>query len=48
MRFGNPVFSSKNLEIVHARFTDDETIAACTEVGRRMGKRITVIAESAL
>jgi 3-hydroxybutyryl-CoA dehydrogenase len=48
MRFGNPVFSSKNLEIVRARLTDDETIAACTEVGRRMGKQVTVIAESGL
>jgi 3-hydroxybutyryl-CoA dehydrogenase len=48
MRFGNPAFSSKNLEIVRAQLTGDETIAACTEVGRRMGKQITVIAESAL
>ncbi|HEY2169493.1 MAG TPA: 3-hydroxyacyl-CoA dehydrogenase NAD-binding domain-containing protein [Candidatus Angelobacter sp.] len=48
MRFGNPVFSSKNLEIVRAQLTDDETIAACTEVGRRMGKQVTVIAEGSL
>jgi len=48
MRFANPVFSGKNLEIVRARLTDDETIAACTEVGRRMGKQVTVIAESDL
>jgi 3-hydroxybutyryl-CoA dehydrogenase len=48
LRFGNPVFSSKNLEIVRAQLTDDETIAACAEVGRRMGKHVTVIAESAL
>jgi 3-hydroxybutyryl-CoA dehydrogenase len=46
MRFANTVFSSKNLEIVRARLTDDETIAACTEVGRHMGKQVTVIAES--
>jgi 3-hydroxybutyryl-CoA dehydrogenase len=45
MRFGNPVFSGKNLEVVRARLTDHETIAACTEVGRRMGKQVTVIAE---
>jgi 3-hydroxybutyryl-CoA dehydrogenase len=48
MRFANPAFSGKNLEIVRAQLTDDETIAACTEVGKRMGKQITVITESAL
>jgi 3-hydroxybutyryl-CoA dehydrogenase len=48
MRFANPVFSSKNLEIVRARLTDDETIAACIEVGRRMGKHVAVIAENDL
>jgi 3-hydroxybutyryl-CoA dehydrogenase len=46
MRFGNPVFNSKNLEIVRARLTDDETIATCTEVGRRMGKQVSTIIES--
>lgn len=46
MRFASPVFSSKNLEVVRARLTDDETIAACTEVGKRMGKQVTVIAET--
>jgi 3-hydroxybutyryl-CoA dehydrogenase len=48
MRFANPVFSSKNLQVVRAQLTDDETIAACTEVGTRMGKQVTVIAESDL
>jgi 3-hydroxybutyryl-CoA dehydrogenase len=48
MRFADPVFSSTHLQIVRAQLTDDQTIAACTEVGRRMGKQITVIAESAL
>jgi 3-hydroxybutyryl-CoA dehydrogenase len=48
MRFVDPVFSSKNLEIVRAQRTDDETIAACVEVGKRMGKQVTVIAESDL
>jgi 3-hydroxybutyryl-CoA dehydrogenase len=48
MRFGDPVFTSKSLQIVRAQLTDDETIAACTEVGRRMGKHVTVIAESYL
>jgi 3-hydroxybutyryl-CoA dehydrogenase len=46
MRFTDPVFSGKNLEVVRARLTDDETIAACTEVGRRMGKQVTIVAES--
>ena len=46
MRFADPVFSSKNLQIVRARLTNDDTIAACTAVGKRMGKQITVIAES--
>ncbi|HEX3156062.1 MAG TPA: 3-hydroxyacyl-CoA dehydrogenase NAD-binding domain-containing protein [Candidatus Angelobacter sp.] len=48
MRFADPAISSKALQIVRARFTDDETIAACTEVGKRMGKQVTVIAESNL
>ena len=46
MRFADPVFSSKNLQIVRARFTDDETIAACTGVGQRMGKQVTVVGEN--
>jgi 3-hydroxybutyryl-CoA dehydrogenase len=46
MRFSEPVFTGKNLQVVRARLTDDETIAACTEVGQRMGKQVTVIAES--
>jgi len=48
MRFAEPVFTGKNLQIVRARLTDDETIAGCIEVGRRMGKQVTVIAESDL
>src|SRR3954469_5078206 len=40
MRFAK---SSKNLEIVRARLTDDETIAACIEVSKRMGKQVTLI-----
>ena len=46
MRFANAVFTAPQLEIVRARLTDDETISACTEVGRRMGKDV-VVAESA-
>ncbi|MGB8131524.1 MAG: 3-hydroxyacyl-CoA dehydrogenase NAD-binding domain-containing protein [Candidatus Angelobacter sp.] len=48
MRFGNPASSSKTLQIVRAQLTDGETIAACAEVGKRMGKQVTVIAESDL
>jgi 3-hydroxybutyryl-CoA dehydrogenase len=48
MRFAEPVFTGKNLQIVRARLTDDETITVCTEVGKRMGKQVKVIAESDL
>jgi 3-hydroxybutyryl-CoA dehydrogenase len=46
MRFAEPVFTGKNLQIVRAKLTDDETIAACIEVGKRMGKQVKVIIES--
>jgi 3-hydroxybutyryl-CoA dehydrogenase len=46
MRFAEPVFTGKNLQIVRAKLTDDETIAACIEVGKRMGKQVKVIVES--
>jgi 3-hydroxybutyryl-CoA dehydrogenase len=46
MRFGNPVYETKRLEIVRAQETDDETIAACTEVGRHMGRQVVMIKES--
>lgn len=45
MRFSNPVEAMEYLEIVRAVETDDETIAACAEVGRRMRKRVAVTAE---
>jgi 3-hydroxyacyl-CoA dehydrogenase len=47
MRFANPVFTAKHLEIVRARLTDNETITACTEIGKRMGKEVVVTAELA-
>jgi 3-hydroxyacyl-CoA dehydrogenase len=47
MRFSDAVFTTPRLEIVRARLTNDETISACTEVGRRMGKDVVVIAEKA-
>jgi 3-hydroxybutyryl-CoA dehydrogenase len=46
MHFFNPVHKMKLIEIVRASQTDDETIAAATDVGRRMGKEIVVIKES--
>jgi 3-hydroxybutyryl-CoA dehydrogenase len=46
MHFFNPVHKMKLLEIVRALETDEETLAACAEVGRRMGKEVVVIKES--
>jgi 3-hydroxybutyryl-CoA dehydrogenase len=46
MHFFNPVHKMKLLEVVRALETDDETIAACAEVGRRMGKEVVVIKET--
>lgn len=45
MRFTHPVDEMKVLEIVRGPETDDETIAACSEVARRMGKGIKVLAD---
>ncbi|HXW89465.1 MAG TPA: 3-hydroxyacyl-CoA dehydrogenase NAD-binding domain-containing protein [Terriglobales bacterium] len=46
MHFFNPVHKMKLLEIVRALETDDDTLAAVTEVGRRMGKEVVAIKES--
>jgi 3-hydroxybutyryl-CoA dehydrogenase len=46
MHFFNPVHKMKLLEVVRALDTDDETIAAAADVGRRMGKEVVVIKES--
>ena len=46
MHFFNPVHKMKLLEVVRALETDDETIAAAADVGRRMGKEVVVIRES--
>lgn len=46
MHFFNPVHKMKLIEVVRAIETDDETIAAAQEVGRRMGKEVVVIKES--
>jgi 3-hydroxybutyryl-CoA dehydrogenase len=46
MHFFNPVHKMKLIEVVRALETDDETIAAAADVGRRMGKDVVVIKES--
>lgn len=45
MRFFNPVHEMKLLEVVRGLETDDETLAAVVEVGRRMGKEVVVFKE---
>jgi len=46
MHFFNPVHKMRLLEIVRALETDEETLAAAAEVGRRMGKEVVAIKES--
>jgi 3-hydroxybutyryl-CoA dehydrogenase len=46
MHFFNPVHKMKLLEVVRALETDDDTLAAAVDVGRRMGKDVVVIKES--
>jgi 3-hydroxybutyryl-CoA dehydrogenase len=46
MHFFNPVPKMRLIEIVRAPKTSDETIAACREVGSRMGKEVVVVRES--
>jgi len=46
MHFFNPVHKMKLLEVVRAPATDDSTIQAASEAGRRMGKEVVVIKES--
>ena len=46
MHFFNPVHKMKLIEVERAVETDDETIAAVSAVGRRMGKEVVVIKES--
>jgi 3-hydroxybutyryl-CoA dehydrogenase len=43
MRFAEPVESKKKLEIIRGLETDEATLAAAAEVGRRMGKEVAVI-----
>ena len=46
MHFFNPVHKMKLLEVVRALDTENETISAAVEVGKRMGKEVVVIKES--
>jgi 3-hydroxybutyryl-CoA dehydrogenase len=46
MHFFNPVHKMRLIEIVRARETDDDTVAAAVDVGKRMGKEVVVIKES--
>jgi len=46
MHFFNPVPKMKLLELVKALETSDDTLAACREAGRRMGKEVIVVRES--
>ena len=46
MHFFNPVHKMKLLEIVRALETDDDTLAAVVEVGRRMRKEAIVVKEA--
>jgi len=43
MRFFNPVPKMKVIELVRTPHTSDETVAACREVARRMGKEVVVV-----
>ena len=46
MHFFNPVHKMKLLEVVRALETDQETLDAAAEVGRKMGKEVVVIREA--
>ncbi len=46
MHFFNPVPKMKLIELVRALHTSDETLAACAQVGARMGKEVVTVRES--
>ncbi|MFZ0901170.1 MAG: 3-hydroxyacyl-CoA dehydrogenase NAD-binding domain-containing protein [Candidatus Sulfotelmatobacter sp.] len=46
MHFFNPVHKMKLLEVVRALETDEDTLSAAVEVGKRMGKEVVVIKEA--
>lgn len=47
MRFAAPVVDGGRIEIVRAPATLEATVAACAEVGRRMGGEVVVVQEPA-
>jgi 3-hydroxybutyryl-CoA dehydrogenase len=46
MHFFNPVPKMKLIELVRTPLTSDDTVDACIEVARRMGKEVVVVHES--
>jgi 3-hydroxybutyryl-CoA dehydrogenase len=46
MRFPKPMAGPNVLQLVRGQETEEETIAACAEVGRRMGEEVVVIREA--
>jgi 3-hydroxybutyryl-CoA dehydrogenase len=46
MRFVLPVHAMRTLEVVRAVETDDSTLAATVEVGRRLGKQVKIVVET--
>ena len=47
LRFAAPVGELGRIEIVRAPGTSEATVAACAEVGRRMGREVVVVHEPA-
>jgi 3-hydroxybutyryl-CoA dehydrogenase len=45
MRFSHSAGGANVLELVRSPKTSQETLAACSEVGRRMGKQVVVLSE---
>ena len=45
MRFFTAAQDAQRLELVKGRETSEETIAACLEAGRRMGKKVSVLSD---
>jgi 3-hydroxybutyryl-CoA dehydrogenase len=43
MRFAHPVRAMKVLEIARAVETDEATVSACVEMGKRMGKEVRIV-----
>ncbi len=45
MRFSTEAHAAGRLELVKGRETSEETVAACREVGRRMGREVSVLSD---